>query len=408
MLDAATARRVRRVLDERPDRPVAAVLDVGYINGLSSARSLRDAGAPVIVADHRRNALGFRARGVAPVLTPDPALDPEGFVGVLAEVATLADREGFFFPTHDPHLVAVSEYADRLRPFVLPGSGWDVIEPLLTKIAQLELAERAGVPIPRSFTPATREEAELAAQQVPYPAIAKPSVGIAFKHDSHVQVLRAENADELLDAYDRIAGTADRVIIQEVIPGGDDALWTVGSFSANGGRPVTTFCGRKLVQTPPLFGTCRVGEARWADEPVAYAEALLGTSGFDGITQIEFKRDPRDGTYRLIEINLRTWKWHSLARRCGVDPVAACYRQACGESVPRAISGPRFDGKRWVATIPHLREGIGRREHVRALAGPLAGFYEEPVISVRDPLPAALMAAGIVTAPIMRRIRGRR
>jgi hypothetical protein len=44
---------------------------------------------------------------------------------------------------------------------------------------------------------------------------------------------------------------------------------------------------------------------------------------------------------------------------------------------------------------------------VRALAGPLAGLYEEPVISVRDPLPAALMAAGIVTAPIMRRIRRR-
>ncbi len=179
MLDAASTRHIRRVLDERPDRPAAVVLDVGYINGLSSARSLRDAGAPVIVADHRRNALGFRTRGVAPVLTPDPALDPEGFVDVLAEVAALADRPGFFFPTHDPHLIAVSRYADRLQPFMLPGSNWDVIEPLLTKIAQLELAERAGVPIPRSFTPSTREEAEQAAAQVPYPAIAKPSVGIA-------------------------------------------------------------------------------------------------------------------------------------------------------------------------------------------------------------------------------------
>ena len=140
---------------------------------------------------------------------------------------------------------------------------------------------------------------------------------------------------------------------------------------------------------------------------MAYADQLLRTSGFDGITQIEFKRDPRDGSYRLIEINLRTWQWHSLARRCGVDLVGMCYRTACGEDVGRAISGPRHDGRRWVAAVPHLKAGFAGREGLRDIARPLVGLIEEPVFSLRDPKPGAVQAAGLVVGPVKRRLRGR-
>ena len=407
MLNARTIDRLRRAGADRPNHPFGVVLDVGYTNGLSTARALRDVGAPVIVVDHRPNALGFSSRGVVPLLAPDPAEDEEGFVDVLAALGAALDRPGFLYPAHDAHLAAVARHADRIRPLVLPGSGWDVIGPLMEKIPQLELAERAGVPIPLSFTPVTLAEAKAAAAQLPYPAIAKPSLGINFKRAEKVQVLQADRPEQLVDAYERIVAAGDRAVLQEAIPGGDDALWTVGSFSANGGHTLGTFSGRKLVQHPPIFGTCRVGEARWADEPVAYADALLRMSGFDGITQIEFKRDPRDGSYRLIEINLRTWQWHSLARRCGVDVVGMSYRHACGEATARAVSGPRHDGRRWVAAVTHVRTGVAARESVGSILGPLAGLIEEPVLSIRDPKPGAKQVAGLVVGPVRRRLRGR-
>jgi predicted ATP-grasp superfamily ATP-dependent carboligase len=138
---------------------------------------------------------------------------------------------------------------------------------------------------------------------------------------------------------------------------------------------------------------------------VAYADALLRTSGFDGITQIEFKRDPRDGSFRLIEINLRSWQWHSLARRCRVDLVGLCYRSACGEPVARIVTGPRHDGKRWVAAVPHLKAGFGGRESIGSIVKPLAGLIEEPVFSIRDPKPGAVQVAGLVVGPVKRRLR---
>ena len=53
--------------------------------------------------------------------------------------------------------------------------------------------------------------------------------------------------------------------------------------------------------------------------------------GFHGISQVEFKRDPRDGRFKLMEINPRLWQWHGLAAACGVDLPLIAYRDLTGE-----------------------------------------------------------------------------
>ena len=43
---------------------------------------------------------------------------------------------------------------------------------------------------------------------------------------------------------------------------------------------------------------------------------LLAALDYAG-SQVEFKRDPRDGRYKLMEINPRLYQWHGLAAACG-------------------------------------------------------------------------------------------
>ena len=57
-------------------------------------------------------------------------------------------------------------------------------------------------------------------------------------------------------------------MVQESIPGGDEELYTVGSYIAADGAVLGLFSGRKLRQSPPGIGTCRVGEAVWVQEIV--------------------------------------------------------------------------------------------------------------------------------------------
>jgi predicted ATP-grasp superfamily ATP-dependent carboligase len=109
------------------------------------------------------------------------------------------------------------------------------------------------------------------------------------------------------------------------------------------------FCGRKLRQTPPGVGTCRVGEAVWVEEVVEQGLELLRALEHKGLSQVEFKRDRRDGSFKLMEVNPRLWQWHGLAFACGVDLPLIAYRDLTGERpAPVSMNGRR---RRWAITL---------------------------------------------------------
>src|SRR5437868_7179808 len=87
----------------------AAVVDVGWVNGLAAIRSLGRAGIEVYAVDHRPSALGFRSRYAKPVVSPDPQ-DEEAFVSFLAGLELEAPAT--IFPTHDEPLNAIARAGD--------------------------------------------------------------------------------------------------------------------------------------------------------------------------------------------------------------------------------------------------------------------------------------------------------
>jgi D-aspartate ligase len=387
--------------------PPAVVLDVSFVNGLEAIRSLAAAGAPVIAVDHRRSALGFRSRLAHHFLAPDP-VDEAAYTAFLAE---LADREfsepAVVLPTHDAPLAVVARNASRLAAYQLPGSGWDVLEPLQRKRHQYAVAEAAGIGVPRTFAVDGEEEARAAAATLSYPAVVKPGDPIPFKRRFGRPVIVCRTPVELVEAWREAAECEP--LLQEVVPGDDATLWTVGSYTDASGAALGLFCGRKLVQMPRGFGTCRVGEARWRDDVVEEALTLLRALGYHGIAQTEFRLDPRDGRFKLMEVNPRLWQWHGLARACGVDLPRIAYLDVLGRSQRPVRSGAQHDGRRWVVAAAHLRasrqEGTSLRRALREMgSGAVEGTFD-----LRDPLPAIVQAGGLVTAPIARRMgRARR
>jgi D-aspartate ligase len=344
----------------------AAVVDVGWVNGLAAIRSLGRAGVRVLAVDHRPSALGFRSKYAERFLSPDPFTDEHGFVNVLRALG-----EVVVFPTHDDSLNAIARYADDLQ-VLTPFPDWELLERLQSKRAQLEQAVDAGVDIP-ALDPGT------------FPVVVKPDNPVEFKRRYRRQAFRCGNAAELEDA---LAKTEEfGAIVQELVPGGDDALYTVGSYLDRNGVPLGVFCGRKLRQTPPGIGTCRVGEAVWVQEVVDSALTLLRAFGYTGISQVEFKRDPRDGRYKLMEINPRLWQWHGLASACGVDLPRIAYADLVGEPPPPAhMNGT---GKRWAITLlPGERPALQRPPYVDA------------VFAVDDPKPALVHLARVVRSAV--------
>ena len=311
------------------------MLDVSFVNGLEAIRSLAAAGAPVIAVDHRPGALGFRSRLAHHALSPDPK-DEDAYVAYLAELAEHNFSEpAVVLPTHDAPLAAVARNATRLAAYQLPGSGWDVLEPLQRKRHQYAVAEAAGIGVPLTFAADSEEEARAAAARLSYPAVVKPGDPIPFKRRFGRPVLVCATPEELVEAW-RSAADCEP-LLQEVIPGDDATLWTVGSYTNAAGTALG--CLRAQARADPRgFGTCRVGEARWRDDVVEGALTLLSALGYHGIAQTEFWLDSRDGRFKLMEVNPRLWQWHGLARACGVDLPRIAYLDVLGR--PRARSSP--------------------------------------------------------------------
>jgi D-aspartate ligase len=344
----------------------AAVVDVGWVNGLAAIRSLGRAGIRVLAIDHRPSALGFRSKYAERLLSPDPFEDEHGFVNFIRALG-----EVVVFPTHDDSLNAIARYADDLQ-VLAPFPAWDVLERVQSKQAQLEQAAAAGIDIP-VLDPKT------------FPVIVKPERSVEFKRRFRRQAFRCETPAELEEA---LAKTDEfGPIVQELIPGGDDALYTVGSYLDAEGRALGVFCGRKLRQTPPGIGTCRVGEAVWVEEVVDDALRLLAAFEYRGVSQVEFKRDRRDGRFKLMEINARLWQWHGLASACGVDIPRIAYGDLTGEAPsPAQMNG---SGKRWAITLlPGERPTPQRPPYVDA------------VFAVDDPKPALVHLARVVRSAV--------
>jgi predicted ATP-grasp superfamily ATP-dependent carboligase len=357
----------------------AAVVDVGWVNGLAAIRSLGRAGIRVLAVDHRPSALGFRSRYAEPFLSADPHADATRFV---ASIRALG--EVVVFPTHDEQLNLIAQHLGDLQ-VLAPFPDWEILERVQSKRAQLDQAVAVGVDVPQTHYPRTPAEARAAAAEIGLPVLVKPEHPVGFKQRFRRQAFRCETLDEVEDAYTRAEEFG--AMVQELIPGGDDTLYTVGSYVTRDGRPLGIFSGRKLRQTPPGIGTCRVGEAVWVQDAVDAALRLLEAFDYFGLSQVEFKRDPRDGKFKLMEINPRLWQWHGLAVACGVDLPRIAYVDLVGETPQRVTMNG--EGKRWAITLmPGERPTFQRPPYVDA------------VFARDDPKPAAVHLARVLRSAL--------
>jgi len=355
-------------------RGTAVVIEVAWVNGLAAIRSLGRKGLRVLAVDNRPFALGFRSRYAEPRLAPDPLDDEDGFIDALRAIAEETDGPLPIFPTHDEHLNAIARHADLLgERYRFPFPSWEVLEQIQSKRHQLETAEAAGVPIPRTLYPGSAEEARAARDEVGFPLIVKPSANVGFRRSHRRQLFRCETPAELDRAYELAA--PHEPMVQELIPGGAEEMYTLGSYLDRDGQALGLFSGRKLSQTRGYMGSARAGEAVWVEEVVEQGLKLLRALDFHGISQVEVMRDPRDGRFKLLEVNPRLWQWHSLAAACGVDLPWIAYRDLIGDPLPPARM--HGDGKRWAIT---LMAGSGH-----ALERPP---YVDAVFARDDPKPA--------------------
>ncbi|MCZ7545989.1 MAG: hypothetical protein M5R40_21805 [Anaerolineae bacterium] len=146
----------------------------------------------------------------------------------------------------------------------------------------------------------------------------KPCQSHLFYDQFKRKMVRVENLDEMLVAYRQAADAGLDVMLQEIIPGDDTHGVNYNAYVWEG-QPLVEFTAEKVRNAPPWLGSPRVAISKAIPEVIEPGRAILNAMGFYGYSCSEFKRDARDGVYKLMEVNGRHNLSSLLAVRCGVN-----------------------------------------------------------------------------------------
>jgi len=367
-----------------------------FNTGLGIARSLGEAGIPVIGLTARRGTYGNFTRHARTVVCPDSREQPEALLRFLTRMAREFDGRSVIFPTRDDDLMFLDRFRLELEPYftaVMPDRS--ALHACLDKWETSQSAKRAGVAAPQCWKVETAEDLNRVAEEVRYPCVLKPLSAHYWRQRSNWQLVGARKAivahseKELLREYAHVACADNRAIVQELVAGGDEHLLITACYLDRRSRCVGAFQLQKLVQIPEGFGTGCILESVDRPELLEPTLRLLESIGFSGIAEVEYKWDPVTGDHKLIEINPRPWDQHRLGNACGVDLIYMAYCDHAGLAMP---PGARLvTGRKWIAEDTFLTTAlrmVWRRDpKLRSLLRQAGGKRVYAIWSTSDPLP---------------------
>ncbi len=357
---------------------------------LGVVRSLGRQGIPSIVIDNLPRSAWFSRYVVNRFFWHGP-MDDSTFLDFLLQVAQNYSLEQWvLFPMQDEVVEFVACHTYELgQVFRLVTQEWDIVQWACDKRLTHRLAQKVGVPYPRTWYPLSEDD--LGAMELAFPVIVKPAISIRLQNATRLKALPANNYEELLSQY-RFAKNVidpDQIMVQEIIPGDGRNQYSVAAFCKEG-RTLIHMSARRTRQYPIDYGLgSSFVEAIEMPHLFELAEKLLSSMKVSGMVEVEFKYDLRDGLYKLLDINTRPWGWHTLCIACGIDFPSIQYFDVLGQLPPSLM--PRY-GHRWVRLLTDIPAGL--QEIRLGITTPLAylrslmGKLVFSVFDWRDPLPA--------------------
>ena len=365
--------------------------------GLAVVRALGQHDIPVFGLCFGKHQIARRSRFMrAHFMCADPSDDEPAFVEQLLAIGAECDRP-VLIPSDDGSLVAISRHSQRLSStFRLCSEPWSVVHRLIEKHFTYEIARNNGIPAPALHMIESVEESVEFAHRIGYPCLIKPSVGhLFFKRFGKKMLMVASEAE--LRAQLAVAKTSDGpLMLCEFIPGDDTCGVNYNSFALDG-EPCTEFTAQKVRNKPQLIGFPTAVRSVVLPEAQQLGRRMLRALRLNDFSCMEFKRDPRDGIYKLMEVNARHNYSGSLALACGINFPLLSYRHAANQRVlpefpPQQENVLWIDEERDALNIVH---SLRRWQEARRVLRPLMMKKVFAVTKLDDPLPTWELLKGL-------------
>ena len=323
------------------------VLGSGRHGGLGVVRSLGRLGVPVYAVDKDPRALMFASKYCKRGFVWDfTRTDPEQSVEELVKVARKVGKP-VLVPTSDAMAMFVASHSERLGEwFRFPVLSPELAQSLCNKKEMFFLAKKLGVPAPNTFFPESRQEVLRFSKEARFPIIMKPIETIKANHRSFQKTI-VGSAEALIAKYDVMEiAESPNLMLQEYIPGGEDANWMFNGYFGAQSRCLFGITGQKIRQYRAYAGITSLGACVANPRLHEITTRWMAAIGYRGILDIGYRYDARDDQYKVFDVNPRLGcTFRLFVSDSGMDVARAQYLDLTGQ--PVGAGQPR-EGRKWV------------------------------------------------------------
>ena len=302
------------------------VTGAGAPPGLACLRSLRDSPLDVTLfaADAAPYAAGLFEPGATAIRLPS-AREPDRYRNAV-KAACARHGIGLVIPCSEAEVEALSPVVKDWRPdgVEIAAPGPETARYGLDKGALLALAHAEGLPAPKTLEASA--EIDLERWDGGFPCVLKPRRSRGARG-----VRYPKSSESLREAFREVAPVEGDCLVQSLIPGGPETVYTVGTVHVQGLRLLSTV-HRKLATNPPSGGAATAGETVFDEAIRAAGLAVIDATGpWHGFAAVELKRPAPDAAPQLLEINPRLWGFAQMMTLAGVNAPEILVRGLRGE-----------------------------------------------------------------------------
>jgi len=303
------------------------ITDGHWRKSLAAVRALGRKGIGVTVGESTRlNTAAFSRYCNRKIVYPSPFFMQSRFVDFM-RTELLRHSYQMLLPMEEETLEIMARYhSDISRLTYFPSVTLERLLFAQSKDKILRLAEKQGIPIPKTWYIEALSRLDEVRDSLPYPVIIKPR-----KSSGAVGIACPETPGDLKRQYLSVHKRFPFPIIQELIPR-EGPGYGASFLMDEQGRVKASFVHKRLREYPVTGGASTLRESVRHDDIRDMAFSILKALDWFGVAMVEFKLDPRDGTPKLMEVNPRFWGSLSLAIESGVNFPYLLYRMSRGEN----------------------------------------------------------------------------
>ena len=288
------------------------VLDAECNAATCVVQSLGSAGHGIVLGGMSETAFSFHSRYVLRTLVyPSPLESRRAFLSWISHLLA-SEPFDYVLPLSDVTLYPLRDLDPRPTGLVLPAD--ESFEWFFDKAKTLEMAERCGVPIPRTrlLSPGDRPDLGSFSEFPYFVKLTRSKIWLGDRgYDLEARLVK--NPAELSEAVSGLMPYGP-VLVQSYEPGEGVGV----ELLCDRGEVLLSFAHQRIHEYPLTGGgsTYRMS-IPVPPELLSASQRLVREAGWTGVAMVEFKK--ADERFSLMEVNGRFWGSLPLSRRSGVD-----------------------------------------------------------------------------------------